>query len=129
MAHFEDLRHGVNALRCTFEILANQQNITSEELIAIQVELVKINGKYGTDWKGDWLGKLAFDYSFCVEMQTVLEEREELSYKRRARLYRMVTKNPDVQAVWDQLPDLSPNLFLDRSERELLSVRKNRRYK
>ena len=129
MAHFEDLRYGINALRCTFEILANQQGITADELVLIREELVKQHGKYKTDWKNDWLGKLSFDYYFCVEMATVLEEQGELSYKRRERLYYFVTKNEPVQAVWDQLPELSANMFLDKTERDLLKVRKGRRYK
>jgi len=62
-------------------------------------------------------------------MATVLEEQGELSYKRRERLYYFVTKNEPVQAVWDQLPELSANMFLDKTERELLKVRKGRRYK
>lgn len=129
MSYFEDLRHGTNALRCTFEILANQQGVTAQELVVIRQEIVKREGKYETDWKRDWLAKLAFDYYFCVEMQTVLEDEGDLSYKRRQRLYWFVTKNEPVQQIWDQLPELSPNMFLSKDERLLSNAKSFRRYK
>ena len=114
---YEDLQHHINALRCTFEIFANNKGITAEELTLIRNEIVNEHGKYETDWNNDWLAKLAFDYYFCIEMQTVLEERGELSYNRRLRLYRMVTKNEDVKKLWDELSELTPNAFLDKTER------------
>ena len=115
---YEEMEHHINALKCTFEILANQKSVTAEELILIRQEIVDSQGKYETDWENDWLAKLAFDYYFCIEMSSVLERDNELSYKRRLRLYRMVVMNEDVKTVWDQLPELSPNVFLSKTERK-----------
>lgn len=126
---YEDLVHATNALACTFELLANQKNISADELMEIREEIVKRDGKYNLDWENDWLGKLAFDYYYCIEMLDVLEAEGELSYKRRQRLYNFVVKNESVKSIWDQLPELSQNVFLDKTERDLLKVRKGRRYK
>jgi hypothetical protein len=126
---YEDLYYATNALKCTFEIYANQQGVRGDELVIIRQEIVKRDGKYSNSWKTDWLAKLAFDYWYCIEMLSVLEEEGELSYKRRVRLYRFVTMNEHIKTVWDELPELSANSFLDRTERDLLKVKKHRRYK
>ena len=130
MAHYSNLQHGIHALKCTFEIIAAARyQATPDELIAVQEEIVKSKGKYSTDWKNDKLEKLVMDHGFCIEMAQVLEEDEELSYARRLRLYRFVTMNEEVSATWERVDELSPNLFLDKSERQMLKMKKSRRYK
>jgi hypothetical protein len=77
---------------------------------------VEERGKYDVDWKDDPEEKLAFDFYFCREMLTVLEDEGDLSPKRRIRLYRMATMNDDVKKIWSMDPYWDPKAFLNQEQ-------------
>lgn len=129
MIDYREVRVHTDALCATFELIAFEKDIRADELLEIQKELVKAKGKYGNDYNNDWLAKLAFDYHFCIEMRDCLDQEEWLSFPRRERLYRFATKNKDIREKWEQFPQLSPNVFLDKEERKLERIPNRRRYK
>jgi|TARA_Y100000052_G_scaffold27308_1_gene34592 hypothetical protein len=129
MIDYEDVAHHIHALKCTFELIGREKNVTADELVAIRQEIVKQNGKYDIDWKNDWLGKLAADYYYCIEQDSRLEEKNFLSANIRMRLYRMATMNKNVKSIWKQLPELDPKCFLQEEEQKTVNVKNKWKYK
>ena len=129
MVDYGKVRDHTIVLKTMFEFIASLHDITAEELLELQAELVKRQGKYGNDYDGDWLAKLAFDYHFCVEMVDAMKQELWLSFPRRERLYRFATKNKDIKELWVQYPQLSANVFLDKEERKIEKIPNRRRYK
>ena len=129
MIDYGEVKNHTLVLKTMFEFIASTNNITAEELLELQAELVKRQGKYGNDYNGDKLAKLSFDYHFCVEMLDCLTQDNWLSFPRRERLYRFATKNKDIKELWVQYPQLSANVFLDSEERKIEKIPNRRRYK
>ena len=111
-----DLEEHIQALANTFGMIGDKQGYSADDLISIRNSVVEDRGKYDVDWKEDPEEKLAFDYYFCIEMMAVLAEENDLSPKRRLRLFRMATMNKDVKAIWDQDPYFDPKAFLDEDQ-------------
>ncbi len=126
---YKKVRVMIDLMAVTFELIAHNKKITPHELLKLQAEMVKRNGKYNNDYT-DELSKLAFDYHFCLEMLDVLDNEEWLSFPRRERLYRFATKNKDLTDIWSEFPNvMSPNVLLDDEERKITKIKRFRRYK
>jgi len=89
---------------------------SEQNLISIRHAAVESKGKYSADWKADPEEKLAFDFYFCLEMASVLADEGDLSDKRRLRLFRMATMNPDVVEIWKLDPYWDPKAFLNQDQ-------------
>ena len=111
-----DLQEHIQALQNTFGMIGDAAGYSEHQLISIRNAVVEERGKYDVDWKDDPEEKLAFDYYFCREMLTVLEDEGDLSPKRRIRLYRMATMNDDVVKIWSMDPYWDPKAFLNQEQ-------------
>jgi hypothetical protein len=108
-----DLEEHIQALANTFGMIGDKHGYSTDDLISIRNSVVEERGKYDVNWKDDPEEKLAFDYYYCIEMMAVLAEENDLSPKRRLRLFRMATMNKDVKAIWDLDPYFDPKAFLN----------------
>ena len=109
----EDLEEHVLALQNTFALIGDCHGYSEQNLISIRNAAVEMDGKYSTNWQDDPEQKLAFDYYFCLEMASVLEDEGDLSEKRRLRLYRMATMNREVKEIWAMDRYWDPKAFLN----------------
>jgi len=113
---YEDLQEHVLALQNTFALIGDIHGYSEQNLISIRHAAVESKGKYSADWKDDPEEKLAFDFYFCLEMASVLDDEGDLSDKRRLRLYRMATMNRDVVEIWKMDPYWDPKAFLNQDQ-------------
>ena len=111
-----DLEEHLTALQNTFGLIGESIGFSEPELMSLRNRVVEERGKYDVNWQNDPEEKLAFDFYYCVEMSSVLEEEGDLSPKRRLRLYRMATMNPSVKKIWDLDPYWDPIAFLDQDQ-------------
>lgn len=116
--NINDLEEHINALANTFGLIADAHGYSTDQLISIRNAVVEERGKYDVDWKEDPEEKLAFDYYYCIEMLGVVQRENDLSPKRRLRLFRMATMNDDVKKIWDLDPYWDPKAFLNDEQWE-----------
>jgi len=113
---YEDLQEHVLALQNTFALIGDIHGYSEQNLISIRHAAVESKGKYSADWKDDPEEKLAFDFYFCLEMASVLDDEGDLSDKRRLRLFRMATMNDAVKKIWALDPYWDPKAFLNQDQ-------------
>ena len=116
MYTYEDLEEHVLALQNTFALLGDMHGYSEQNLISIRHAAVETDGKYSTNWQDDPEQKLAFDFYFCLEMMSVLEDEGDLSEKRRLRLFRMATMNREVREIWALDHYWDPKCFLNNDQ-------------
>ena len=110
-----DILEHIEALREAFEIVAENAGYSVADLTSIRNKVVEERGKYGCDWN-DPEEKIAFDYYYCVEQYSRLEEHGDLSDDIRMRLFRFATMNKHVKELWDQAPYFDPKAFLSEEQ-------------